>query len=157
MLFQYHRKYITKNISWFEFVVKMCVLMKAWMFTSNRVASVIMALSTSSKQGQVCYLFLTVWWRPEILIFTSHRRICLFSLCVSPERISPLILAELNATFCLWAIIERGRKKRPKAEEKGTFMNFIRGRQEPYKMYNHKRDLYTDHMGRIFFYYYFKF
>lgn len=44
---------------------------------SCRGQSVIMALSFFS------------YHNIEILIFTFHRRICLFSLCVNPERISP--------------------------------------------------------------------
>ena len=47
----------------------------------------------------------------------------MFSLCVSPERIPRLILAQLNATFyCLSAIKEE--EKRPRGEDKEDLDGF---------------------------------
>lgn len=76
-----------------------------------------------SKQVSECCVLLTVWWHNDIEIFPFHRRICTFSLCVNPERISPLILADWNATFyCLSAIKEE--EKRPRGEDKEDFDGF---------------------------------
>lgn len=84
---------------------------------SSRGKSIIMVLS-SSLLCLACSLM--AYWNFNLHF---HRRICLFSLCVSPERIPRLILAELNATFyCLSAIKEE--EKRPRGEDKEDLDGF---------------------------------
>lgn len=68
--------------------------------------------SVSVKLIHVALFFLlkAVWWHLKILNFHFSQKA--LSLCVDPERISPLTLTVLNATFyCFSAITEEENKE----------------------------------------------